>query len=354
MLVATDAYWKLARALLFRLEGERAHDLALRGLDLLHHMHLQWLLAAPVPPLPTRVLGLDFPNPVGLAAGLDKNAEHVDALAALGFGFIEVGTVTPRPQDGNPRPRLFRLPAQQALVNRMGFNNAGVDALLRNLERVRWRGVLGINLGRNRDTPNAQANADYRHCLERVYARAGYVAINVSSPNTRGLRDLQAQAALAALVADLRDSQERLAARHGKRTPMLLKIAPDLDAAAMDDIAATLERTGIDGLICTNTTLARTGVESAGHAGEAGGLSGAPLRARSDAVLRGMRARLPSVPIVGVGGIASGADAAAKVAAGAGLVQLYTGLIYRGPRLIGECIEALRARADTTHAAGPD
>jgi dihydroorotate dehydrogenase len=352
MPVAADAYWKPARALLFRLEGERAHDLALRGLGLLHRMHLQRLLAAPVPPLPTRVFGLDFPNPVGLAAGLDKNAEHVDALAALGFGFIEVGTVTPRAQPGNPRPRLFRLPAHGALINRMGFNNLGLDALLRNLERMRWRGVLGVNIGRNRDTPNERAVADYLLGLERIYARAGYVTINISSPNTQGLRDLQARAALHELIGTLREAQERLAARHGARKPMLLKIAPDLDAAAMDAIANVLAATGIDGLICTNTTLMRVGVDGATHGAETGGLSGTPLRAASTAVVRGMRMRLPDVPIVGVGGIDNGEAAAEKVAAGASLVQLYTGLIYRGPALVRECVKALRAQRETGHAVG--
>lgn len=352
MPVATDAYWKPARALLFRLEGERAHDLALRGLGLLHRMHLQRLLAAPVPPLPTRVFGIDFPNPVGLAAGLDKNAEHVDALAALGFGFIEVGTVTPRAQPGNPQPRLFRLSAHGALINRMGFNNLGLDALLRNLERTRWLGVLGINIGKNRDTPNERAVADYLLGLERVYARAGYITINVSSPNTQGLRDLQAHAALQQLVGTLREAQERLAARHGARKPMLLKIAPDLDDAAMDAIADVLATTGIDGLICTNTTLMRTGVDGARHGAEPGGLSGTPLRAASTAVVRGMRARLPDVPVVGVGGIDNGAAAAEKIAAGANLVQLYTGLIYRGPALVRECVEALRAQRETGHVVG--
>ena len=350
--VVTDAYWKPARALLFRLEGERAHDLALRGLSLLHRMHLQRLLAAPVPPLPTRVFGLDFPNPVGLAAGLDKNAEHVDALAALGFGFIEVGTVTPRAQPGNPRPRLFRLPAHGALINRMGFNNLGLDVLLRNLERVRWRGVLGVNIGRNKDTPNERAVADYLLGLERVYTRAGYVTINISSPNTQGLRDLQAHAALQQLIGTLREAQERLAARHGARKPMLLKIAPDLDAAAMDAIANVLAATGIDGLICTNTTLLRAGVDGATHSAETGGLSGTPLRAASTAVVRGMRARLPDIPVVGVGGIDNGEAAAEKIAAGASLVQLYTGLIYRGPALVRECVEALRAQRETGHAVG--
>lgn len=349
---ASGMVWSLMRGLLFQADGERAHDLGLRGLHLLRHLRLTGLVASSVAPLPVRAFGLDFPNPVGLAAGLDKNAEHVDALAALGFGFIEVGTVTPRAQPGNPRPRLFRLPAHGALINRMGFNNRGLDALLRNLERTRWRGVLGVNIGRNRDTPNERAVADYLLGLERVYARAGYIAINVSSPNTQGLRDLQAHAALQQLIGNLREAQERLAARHGARKPMLLKIAPDLDAAAMDVIANVLAATGIDGLICTNTTLMHAAVEGATHGAEIGGLSGTPLRAASTAVVRGMRARLPDIPIVGVGGIDNGEAAAEKIAAGASLVQLYTGLIYRGPALVRECVEALRAQRETGHAVG--
>lgn len=346
--------YALARAVLFRLDAERAHALALSGLDWLQRLHLARLLVPAPPALPVRAFGLDFPNPVGLAAGLDKNAAHVDGLAALGFGFIEVGTVTPRAQPGNPRPRLFRLPAQQALINRMGFNNGGIDALLRNLDRARYRGVLGINIGKNKDTPNAQAADDYLHGLRRVHVHASYITVNISSPNTRGLRDLQVHAALDALIGQLREAQERLGAQAGTRKPMLLKIAPDLDERDMDDMADVLQRRGIDGLICTNTTLARAGVAGAAHAQESGGLSGVPLRASADRVLRGMRARLPQVPVIGVGGIDTGAAAAEKIAAGATLVQLYTGLIYRGPVLIHECVQALRARAEAGDAPRAD
>ena len=335
--------YPLLRPLLFRLDAERAHDLALAGIDAAFRCHGSRLLAPLAPPLPLDVFGLHFPNPVGLAAGLDKNGAHVDALAALGFGFIEVGTTTPRPQAGNPRPRMFRLPAHEAVINRLGFNNAGVGVLVRNVERAAWRGVLGINIGRNRDTPNERATDDYLHCLERVHARASYVTINISSPNTRGLRDLQEEETLRRFIGTLREAQERLAARDGQRKPMLLKIAPDLDEAALDAMAAVLLDAAIDGVVATNTTIDRSAVAGDRHAAEAGGLSGKPLLARSTAVLAGLARRFDGkVPLVGVGGILEGKDAAAKVVAGASLVQFYTGLVYRGPALVGECVEALR------------
>jgi dihydroorotate dehydrogenase len=335
--------YPLLRPLLFRLDAERAHDLALAGIDAAFRCRGSRLLAPLPPPLPLEVLGLHLPNPVGLAAGLDKNGAHVDALAALGFGFIEVGTTTPRPQPGNPRPRMFRLPAHQAVINRLGFNNAGVDALVRNVERAAWRGVLGINIGRNKDTPNERATDDYLHCLERVHARASYVTVNISSPNTRGLRDLQEEETLRRFIGTLREAQERLAARDGQRKPMLLKIAPDLDERALDAMATVLLDAGIDGVVATNTTIDRSAVAGDRLAGEAGGLSGKPLLARSTAVLAGLARRFDGkVPLVGVGGILEGKDAAAKLAAGASLVQFYTGLVYRGPALVGECVEALR------------
>lgn len=342
------AMYALARPLLFRLDAERAHDLALRALELAWRCGTSALLGGRRAPMPLRVFGLEFANPVGLAAGLDKDGAHVDALAALGFGFIEVGTTTPRAQAGNPRPRLFRLPEHAAIINRFGFNNAGVDALVRNVERARFAGPLGINIGKNKDTPNERAVDDYLYCLERVYARASYITINISSPNTQGLRELQQQDPLRRLIGTLRDAQERLAALHGARKPMLLKIAPDLGAPELDAIAEVAIATGIDGLICTNTTLARDAV--AGHplASESGGLSGHPLLAGSTAVLRAMAQRLGGrIALVGVGGILGGADALAKLHAGASLVQVYSGLVYRGPRLIGECIDAIAA-----HAAG--
>ena len=335
--------YSLARPFLFCLDAEKAHDLGLAALEAAYRTGLNPLLASRPAPLPTRVFGIDFPNPVGLAAGLDKNAAHIDALAALGFGFIEVGTVTPRPQPGNPKPRMFRLPEHEAVINRLGFNNGGVDALLRNVEKAKFSGVLGINIGKNKDTPNERAVDDYLHCLDRVYARASYVTVNISSPNTQGLRDLQEEEALKRFLGRLRERQELLAAEHGKRTPMLLKIAPDLREEAMDAIAEVVLAAGMDGLICTNTTVARDAVVGDRHAGEAGGLSGRPVFARSTAVLRGMAQRLGGkLPLVGVGGILDGSDAVAKIAAGAILVQCYTGLVYRGPALVGACVEALR------------
>jgi dihydroorotate dehydrogenase len=290
-------------------------------------------------------MGLDFPNRVGLAAGLDKNAAHIDALASLGFGFIECGTVTPRAQPGNPKPRLFRLPAAEALINRLGFNNDGVDRLLANVARASWRGILGLNIGKNFDTPNARAADDYLTCLRAVHARASYVTVNVSSPNTKGLRDLQSEEALGALLTALKAEQAALAQRHGKYTPLAIKIAPDLAPAAIEGIARLLVRHAVDGVIATNTTLARGGVAGLPGAAEAGGLSGRPLRAQATAVVRTLaRALDGALPIIGVGGILSGADARERIDAGATLVQIYTGLIYRGPALVAECARAL-ARA---------
>ena len=339
------AMYALAKLFLFALDAERAHDLGLKAIELAYRTGTNPLLAQRPKPLPVRAFGIDFSNPVGLAAGLDKNAAHVDALAALGFGFIEVGTITPKPQLGNPKPRMFRLPEHEAIINRLGFNNQGVDALLRNLGRSRYTGILGINIGKNKDTPNERAVDDYLHCLERVYPLASYITVNISSPNTQGLRDLQEKTALTRFLATLREAQERLAAQHAMRKPMLLKIAPDLSETQMDAIAQVLLATRIDGLICTNTTIARSAI--AGHplADEAGGLSGRPLLETSTSVLRGMVERLgEKVPVVGVGGILGGADAVKKFDAGAVLVQFYSGMIFRGPGLIGECVEALRAR----------
>jgi len=340
--------YALARPFLFGLDAERAHGLGLKALDLALASGTIRLLARPRPPLPTKVLGLTFPNPVGLAAGLDKNGAHIDALLALGFGFVEVGTVTPRPQPGNPRPRMFRLPAEQSVINRLGFNNEGVDALVANVERAQRKGgLLGINIGKNKDTPNEDAAADYLYCLERVYPLADYVTVNISSPNTAGLRELQEEQALRRLVGTLREAQEAMAARHGKRVPVLVKVAPDLSDADIDAAARVLSDLEVDGVIATNTTVARTAVQGHRHAQEAGGLSGAPLMGQATLVLRRLRARLPeSIPLVGVGGILSGADAVAKMAAGASLVQCYSGLVYRGPALVGECVDAMRRRKE--------
>lgn len=335
--------YALAKSFLFCLDAERAHDLALSSIEAAYRTGLNPLLAAKPVPLQTRAFGIDFPNPVGLAAGLDKNGAHIDALAALGFGFVEIGTTTPRPQPGNPKPRMWRLPEHQAVINRLGFNNAGVDALVRNAERARFSGVLGINIGKNKDTPNERAIDDYLFCLERVYARASYVTVNISSPNTQGLRDLQEEEALKRFVGTLREAQEKLATKHGARKPVLLKIAPDLADVELDGIAQVLLTAKIDGLICTNTTVDRAMIAGAPHAEETGGLSGKPLFQKATSVLQGMVQRLgDKIPVIGVGGILSGADAATKIAAGASLVQFYSGMIYRGPALIGESVEAIR------------
>ena len=343
--------YSLARSLLFCLDAERAHELSLGAIETAYRTGLNPLLASKPVALPTRAFGIDFPNPVGLAAGLDKNAAHIDALASLGFGFIEVGTTTPRAQSGNPKPRMFRLPEHEAVINRLGFNNAGVDALVANAERARFGGVLGINIGKNKDTPNERAIDDYLFCLERVYARASYVTVNISSPNTQGLRDLQEEETLRRFIGELCEAREGLASKHAARKPMLLKIAPDLAETELDAIAEVLRASSVDGLICTNTTIARDAVAGNRHAGEAGGLSGRPLFAKSTAILCGMAVRLDgSMPLVGVGGILAGADAQAKVDAGATLVQFYTGMIYRGPGLIGDSVEAIRGASARTGA----
>ncbi|MCX7563992.1 quinone-dependent dihydroorotate dehydrogenase [Xanthomonadaceae bacterium XH05] len=339
--------YRLLRPLFFTGDPESAHARALRWAERARRCGLLGLAAHGVPDLPTQAFGLTFRNPVGLAAGLDKNGAYIDALATFGFGFIEVGTVTPRPQPGNPMPRLFRLPEKQAVINRMGFNNDGIDALVRNVERARWRGVIGVNIGKNKDTPNEDALVDYVHCLERAWDVASYIVVNISSPNTAGLRALQLGEPLRALAGGLREAQERLTAQRGIRRPLLLKIAPDLSEQDIDALGATLDTIGIDGVIATNTTLDRFEVAGLPHAEEAGGLSGAPLYGMSTAVLRHLRGVLSKqTPLIGVGGILSGADAAGKLAAGAALVQCYSGLVYRGPALIGECVEALRRRRE--------
>ena len=341
--------YSLARPFLFGLDPERAHALGLSALETAYRSGMNPLLARKPQPFPTRAFGLRFPNPVGLAAGLDKNGAHVDALLALGFGFVEVGTVTPKPQSGNPKPRMFRLPKYRAIINRLGFNNAGVDALVANVSRARRKdGLLGINIGKNKDTPNESAARDYLHCLERVYPLADYVTVNISSPNTAGLRELQEEQALRQLLGTLREAQERLGAQHRKRVPMLVKLAPDLSDADIDAVGRVLTDLQVDGVVATNTTISRIEIEHSRLARETGGLSGAPLMNKSTAVLRMLRTRLPdSIPLVGVGGIMSGADAMQKNSAGAALVQIYTGLIYRGPKLIDECVDAIRRRKES-------
>ncbi|MDA0983320.1 MAG: quinone-dependent dihydroorotate dehydrogenase [Proteobacteria bacterium] len=331
--------YRLARPLLFALDPETAHSLALGLADA--PLRLGLLNFRKPPHRPVRAMGLEFRNPVGLAAGLDKQAEHVDALAALGFGFVELGGVTPRPQPGNPRPRMFRIPEARALINRFGLNSVGVEAFVENLKRAGRNTIIGVNIGKNRDTPNEQAAEDFERCLEVLYPHVHYVSINVSSPNTAGLRDLQSSEALGALLARLRAKRDALRDQHGRSVALAPKIAPDLDGDAVRAIADVVRRSGMDGVIATNTTVSREGVKDLPQGGEEGGLSGGPLRARSLGVLRELAAALQGeIPIIGVGGILSGADAAERFEAGASLVQVYTGLIYRGPRLVSECVSA--------------
>ncbi|MEJ8566638.1 quinone-dependent dihydroorotate dehydrogenase [Elongatibacter sediminis] len=336
-------FYRLARNVLFAADPEQAHHLTLEGLRLGKRLGATALVRQRGGS-PVRCMGLDFPNAVGVAPGLDKNADYFEALGALGFGFVEVGTVTPRPQPGNPKPRVFRLPEAEGLINRLGFNNRGVDHLVDRIRRRRFDGILGVNIGKNADTPIASAADDYLHCLERVYPHADYITVNVSSPNTRDLRSLQDEQALDSLLEALGRRRGELGRKHQRRVPMAVKVAPDLDDEALDGIAHAVERHEIDAVIATNTTLSRDGVEGLRHADEAGGLSGAPLRARADAVLTALRERLPSgIALIGVGGITAGQHAADKRRRGADLVQFYTGMIYRGPDLLGEC---LRATAD--------
>lgn len=334
--------YNLLRPALFTLDPETAHDATLTSLNTAHCLGLSRLIPKPQND-PRKVMGLDFPNPVGLAAGLDKNGDCINGLAALGFGFIEIGTITPRPQPGNPRPRLFRLPEAKAIINRMGFNNHGVDALVANVERANFKGVLGINIGKNADTPIEKAADDYLICLRKVYAHASYVTVNISSPNTKNLRQLQGGDELDALLTQLKSEQETLAQQQGKYVPLALKIAPDLDAEQIKQIASLLIKHRIDGVIATNTTLSREGVEGLVHGNETGGLSGAPVKDRSTAVIRALSSELGgALPIIGVGGISSGADALEKMHAGASLVQIYSGLIYRGQSLVTEAAEAIQ------------
>jgi dihydroorotate dehydrogenase len=322
--------YALIRPLLFAFDAERAHELTLGLLSIGASLGVRG--TPPPSQAPVDVMGLRFPNRVGLAAGLDKNGTAIHGLGQLGFGFLEVGTVTPRPQPGNPRPRLFRLPEQRAIINRMGFNNAGIGALLETLSHSRYQGILGINIGKNFDTPIERAVDDYLICLDKAYPAASYITVNISSPNTKNLRQLQG-------ASELR--QGVLADRHGKYVPLALKIAPDLEPGQIDTIADTLKRHRIDAVIATNTTLGREGVESSPLADEAGGLSGAPLFEKSTAVIRNLAIALAGeLPIIAAGGIDSGERARSKIEAGATLVQIYSGLIYRGPRLVTECIAA--------------
>ena len=340
--------YSLTRPFLFGLDPEAAHDLTMGSLQRLQNTPAQCLWQQLRVQDPVQLLGLRWPNRVGLAAGLDKNGQCIDALGAMGFGHIEVGTVTPKAQPGNPKPRMFRLPQARALINRLGFNNQGLAAFVANVQRAHsfraQGGVLGLNIGKNADTPIKRAVDDYLLCLDGVYAHADYVTVNISSPNTLNLRSLQSDAALDALLSALQERRQMLAQQHGKNVPLLLKIAPDLDDAQLAVIAATLRKNEIDGVIATNTTVSRDAVQGLQHAGETGGLSGAPVLQASNRVISVLRQALgPAYPIIGVGGVMSGADARSKIEAGADLVQIYTGLIYQGSALVPEAARALAA-----------
>ena len=331
--------YSLARPLLFSLAPERAHELTL---SMLKSAHKMGMIRSRVTAKPVTCMGIEFPNPVGLAAGLDKNGAYIDALAALGFGFIEIGTITPKPQEGNPHPRLFRLPKAQAIINRMGFNNDGVDQLVENVKASKFKGILGINIGKNAATPVEEATSDYLICLEKVYNYASYITVNISSPNTKNLRSLQSGHALTELLETLKNRQLELAEEFQHYVPLVLKVAPDLDATDIQFIASQLKQFKIDGLIVTNTTLSREGVEGLPFADEAGGLSGAPVFEKSTACLAAFAQLLKDeIPLIGVGGILSGEQAVAKQQAGAALVQIYSGMIYTGPDLIQDCVDAM-------------
>ncbi|NYT64712.1 quinone-dependent dihydroorotate dehydrogenase [Alcaligenaceae bacterium] len=338
--------YPLARSLLFSMDAEAAHELTLSTLQKAYDCKLTRGLMAATPSAPLTLMGLNFRNPVGLAAGLDKNGAHIDALGNLGFGFVEVGTVTPLAQSGNPKPRMFRLPRSQALINRLGFNNQGLDSFIQNVQRSQWRssgGILGLNIGKNAATPIESAVQDYLLGLAGVYAHADYITVNISSPNTENLRALQGQDELAGLLQPLQEKRQELADQYGKRVPLVVKIAPDLSTEQIDIIADLLPRYGIDGVIATNTTLSRDAVLGLPHANEAGGLSGTPVHELSLAVIARLRQQLGAdFAIIGVGGIVSGQQAKEKIAAGANAIQLYTGLIYRGPALVNECVRTLR------------
>ncbi|KON80066.1 quinone-dependent dihydroorotate dehydrogenase [Azoarcus sp. PA01] len=341
--------YDIARPLLFSLDPETAHELTLAAL---HFFGRVLPAGTPAESDPVDVMGLPFPNRIGLAAGLDKNGEAIDGLARLGFGFLEIGTVTPRPQPGNPRPRMFRLPEVRAIINRMGFNNHGVDALVANVRAAKYRGILGINIGKNFDTPIERAADDYLACLDKVYPLASYVTVNISSPNTKNLRQLQGESELDELLGRLKARQQQLADRHGRYVPLTLKIAPDLEPAQVVNIADALRRHRIDGVIATNTTIARDKIQGVRYAEQQGGLSGAPVFEASTAVVAQLsRALAGELPIIAAGGVLDGRGARAKLAAGASLVQVYSGLIYRGPSLVGECVRATTDFAASGHAA---
>jgi dihydroorotate dehydrogenase len=336
--------YDLARKALFSTDPETAHDLTIEGLRLGHRLGATRLMCK-TRGQPVNCMGLEFPNPVGVAPGLDKNGDCFEALGDLGFGFVEIGTVTPKPQPGNPRPRVFRLTSAQAMINRLGFNNKGVDHLVRRVKNHRFRGILGINIGKNFDTPIENAADDYLHCLEKVYPYGDYITINISSPNTTNLRDLQGEDELDGLLGLISSRRAELADRHGRCVPLAVKVAPDLEDDALPLVADVVARHRMDAVIATNTTIGREGVEGMKHANETGGLSGAPLKEKSDRVLGALRKLLPKeIALIGVGGITRGQDAVDKLELGADLVQFYTGMVYRGPELVSECLQAIASR----------
>jgi dihydroorotate dehydrogenase len=338
--------YPLVKPWLFRMDAERAHEWTTKMMRLAHGTGMLTFGQEPVtnPARPIECLGLKFPNALGLAAGMDKSASTIEAWAAMGFGSVEVGTLTPRPQPGNPKPRLFRLPEHEALINRMGFNNPGIHAAVARLKKRRTKAIVGVNIGKNFDTPNEKAVDDYLYCLKAAYAVADYVAVNISSPNTKGLRDLQSEDAIRQLLTALKTEQARLRSEHGKAVPVVVKIAPDLEPEQIEALARVFNELDVDGVIATNTTINREAVQGHELAAEAGGLSGAPVRQKSTRVIEAFRQLLkPQTPIIGVGGILSGADAREKLAAGATLVQVYSGLVYRGPGLVGEILSSLKS-----------
>ena len=334
-------FYSAIRNLLFKFDPETIHELTIKGLKNTGATAFNCLYKQDVARKPVTVMGIDFPNPVGLAAGLDKNGECIDAFGQMGFGFVEVGTVTPRPQAGNPKPRMFRLPERNAIINRMGFNNHGVDALVENVKKANYRGILGINIGKNKDTPNEKGHEDYVICMQKVYAYADYITVNISSPNTPGLRDLQFGESLTTLLSAVKEQQNELKQKHNKYVPVLVKIAPDMDKVAIEQVVDCIVNEGMDGIIATNTTLSREAVQGLRHGDEAGGLSGDPVRDMSTEVIRTIRSINADIPIIGVGGVNSAAAAKEKMEAGASLVQIYSNFIYQGPALIKDIVEGI-------------
>ncbi len=334
-------FYELARKYMFSRDAEWAHDFALSNLKRFANSPISLAWKQSLADKPVEVFGIRFPNPVGLAAGLDKNGACIDAFGQMGFGFVEIGTITPRPQPGNPKPRMFRIPEKNAIINRMGFNNLGVDKLVENVKRAKYKGVLGINIGKNKDTPNEKGHEDYVICMEKVYQYADYITVNISSPNTPGLRDLQFGDSLTTLLSAVKTSQLALEKQHQKYVPVLVKIAPDMDEVAIEQVVECIVKEGMDGIIATNTTLSRDAVQGLEHAEEAGGLSGDPVRDMSTEVIRKIRSINQEIPIIGVGGISSAQAAKEKLEAGATLVQIYSNFIYQGPKLIKDIVEGL-------------